>query len=279
MFGASDYEGYGSLTLGGPVQLNWRPETSAPVASGNDAFAAPTTLIGTNGSVTGDTAGATAEVGEPAHAGAPARSSVWYSWTPPKTGDYVLNSSAEDNDGCAARLAVYTGNALTSLTAVPAINDFSAMSARKAAGVDDGPDVGSAPDQLRVHLTAGTTYRVAADRLGRPGSFTLRWDIPQAAPVIRSATPGDGSLGVIWAPPPATAGSPRTGYFVAAIAVGADSGAYDTGTPQTLPITSAFTTLRGLHNGTSYRIVVAAINSSGLGDFAVSRPVTPKKLK
>jgi hypothetical protein len=52
---------------------------------------------------------------------------------------------------------------------------------------------------------------------------------------------------------------------------------FDTSEPQTLPVTSAFTTVRGMHNGSSYRVIVAAINSSGLGDFAISGVITPKK--
>jgi hypothetical protein len=127
---------------------------------------------------------------------------------------------------------------------------------------------------MRVHLVAGTTYRIAADRFGQPGPFTLQWDIPQAAPIIRSATSGNGSVGVIWSPPPRTAGSPRSGYFVTAIPVSDDvSVDYE---PLTLPVTSAFTTIHGLHNGTAYRVIIAAVNSSGLGNFAASAPVTPK---
>ena len=36
-----------------------------------------------------------------------------------------------------------------------------------------------------VHLLAGTQYRISVDRLWQPGPFTLTWDMPQAAPVLR----------------------------------------------------------------------------------------------
>jgi hypothetical protein len=262
-----------AASLGGPVQLNWRPDASAPIASGNDAFASPAHLNGTHGSINGTTDGATAQPGEPAHMGLPARNSVWFAWTPPVTADYSLNALASNSNSCGAALSVYTGSSLATLKPVTQVDNGTA---------DAGPDgfaffgIGgsSAGFESRVHLVAGTTYRIAADRLGQTGPFALQWDIPQAAPVIRSATAGNGSIGVIWSPPPATAGSPRSGYFVTAIPV-SDDVSVDS-EPLTLPVTSAFTTIHGLDNGTAYRIIIAAVNSSGLGNFAISGPVTPK---
>lgn len=277
----------GAADLGGGVQLNWHPAASAPVASGNDAFASPARLSGTNGSIDGTTVGATAEAGEPAHApGVPARSSVWFSWTPPVTADYVLTSTAGDNDGCAAGITVYTGSTLAALRAVPVA--YPDDSSGADFGITDGISIGNSDysglsadsEGFRVHLTAGTTYRLSADRIAQPGPFTLHWDIPQAAPVIRSATPGNGSIGVIWSPPPRTAGSQRTGYFVTVIPA-SDEGDFSSvpDEPITLPVTSAFTTIHGLTNGTAYRVIVAAVNGSGIGDVATSRPVTPAKLR
>jgi hypothetical protein len=279
--GGTSSDSSSSSALGGPVQLNWHPQAIAPVASGNDAFASPATIRGAFGFVAGSTAGATSEPGEPAHAGAPARSSVWFSWTPPVTANYVLGSVPGDLSGCPARLDIYRGNALSSLTRVPSAYSGQLPAAQlvgdsSASSDSSGIDFSASPAGARVHLIAGTTYRVAVDRYGESGPFTLQWDIPQAKPLIRSATAGNGSIGVIWAPPARTAGSARTAYFVAAFP--ANSDAFEMSEPQTLPVTSAFTTIRGLRNGTAYRIIVAAVNSSGLGDPAVSRPVTPRKL-
>jgi hypothetical protein len=194
------------------------------------------------------------------------------------TSDYILTALPDDSDACVAGLTVYTGTSLSTLRAVQSSSDDFLMSASippSGSGIDSSGEISSSAFGMRVHLFAGTTYRIAADGRAFPGAFTLRWDIPQAAPVIRSATPGNGSIGVIWAPPARTTGSARTGYFVAVIPANPEE--FDTTEPQTLPVTSAFTTVRGLHNGSSYRVLVAAINGSGLGDFAISGVITPKK--
>jgi hypothetical protein len=262
-----------AASLGGGIQLNWRPAASGPVATGNDAFATPVHLTGTFGSVNGTNEGATAQPGEPAHDGLPARNSVWFSWTPTVTADYVVQALVADT-GCGAALSMYTGSSLTALKPVASLGDSD--SDEGTIGLAFFAGGGSSTGfGMAVHLTAGTTYRIAADRLGQPCPFTLQWDIPQAAPIIRSVTSGNGSVGVIWSPPPATAGSPRSGYFVTAIPVSDDVSSDSE--PLTLPVTSAFTTIQGLHNGTAYRVIIAAVNSSGLGRFALSAPVTPAK--
>ena len=269
-----------SASLGGPIQLNWRAATNAPVASGNDAFASPASIAGNYGSIAGDTSGATAEIGEPTHEGAAARASLWFTWTPTVTSDYVLTALPDDEQACAPALSVYTGGSLSTLREVRALADHSLMSAvSSGSGVNAANaanTANAAPNAygLRVHLFAGMTYRIATDGGAEPGSFALRWDIPQAAPTIRSATAGNGSIGVIWSPPKNTAGSARTGYFVAVIPANASD--FATPDPQLLTVNYAFTTIKGLRNGSSYRVLVAAINGSGLGDIAISSPVTPK---
>ena len=271
MVGGSNADEPSATSLGGPLQLNWRSVAAAPTAAGNDAFAAASPISGAYGMVSGNTEAATAEPGEPRLGGQPARNSVWFSWTPPATGVYLVSSIPGLTDGCPAAVAVYTGTSLATLHLVPNTDEGLpplALTGSSSSGVD----ITGSGAEVRVHLVAGTTYHVVADRLGQPGPFTLTWDVPQAAPVIRSATAGNGSIGVIWSPPPATAGSPRSGYIV--MALPADD-SLDTSEPLTLPVTSAFATIHGLHNGTAYRIVIAAINGSGIGDPAVSAPVTP----
>jgi hypothetical protein len=271
MAGGSNADDPVAVSLGGPLQLNWRSLASAPIAAGNDAFAAASPISGAFGLVSGSTEGATAEPGEPRIDGQPARNSVWFTWTPPATGTYVVSSFPGLTDGCPAAVAVYTGSSPAALTLVP--NTEAGLSPMATAGsASSGIDITEFGGEVRVHLVAGTTYHVVADRLGQPGPFTLSWDMPQAPPVLRSVTRGNGSIGVIWSPPPATAGSPRSGYVVMALPV---DDSLDPNEPLMLPVTSSFATIHGLRNGTAYRVIVAAINGSGFGDPAVSAPVTP----
>jgi hypothetical protein len=267
--------------LGGRLQLNWRAVPGGVPVAGNDAFASAATISGTHGSVIGTTVGATAEPGEPAHQGKPALSSVWYSWTPTVTADYLLQALPTGGAGCPSRVAIYSGTAVNHLTATPASarpSPFEQLLALET------------PDQLtadpltqgfggqRVHLVAGRTYHVAVDSFGEASPFALRWDIPQAVPAVRSITVGNGTVGVIWSPPAATAGSRRAGYYVTALPVDTSdedmSGSID---ESEVPVTSSFTTIHGLTNGKAYRVVVAAVNDAGPGDIYVSGPVTPRR--
>ena len=195
-------------SLGGPLQLNWRQATSSPVASGNDAFASPTRISGNYGSISGNTDGATTEVGEPATAGIRARSSVWFTWTRPPPATTWSPHFRTTKMPAPRVLSLYTGSTLGTLRAVHSSNDdflMSTLTSSTGINISGGASVGAFGTQ--VHLFKGTTYRIAADGYSYPGGFTLRWDIPQAAPTIRSVTPGNGSIGVIWSPPKTTGGS------------------------------------------------------------------------
>jgi hypothetical protein len=273
MVGGSDADEPSANSLGGPLQLNWRPVVTAPVASSNDAFASPDVITGTHGVVSGTTDGATAEPSEPAKDGLTARNSVWFSFTPTVTGTYALSTFSSLSDECPAALAVYTGDTLAGLQGVPNVDEgITPMSSLPgAARLTISSFFGG---DLRVHLVAGTQYRISVDRLFQPGPFTLSWDIPQAAPAIRAVSAGNGSIGVVWSPPPATAGSALSGYFVEAMAL---DGSFDGSEPQLLPANASFTTLHGLKNGTSYQVMVTALNDSGWGEPAISKPVTPKR--
>ena len=262
-------------SIGGPVQLNWRTVANAPVASGNDAFASATRISGTHGAIDGNTDGATAEPGEPAIDGVPAQSSVWFTWTPTVTADYVLNANPDNQDACGPALVAYTGSSVNALHAVSSNDGDSLMSRATSA---DTINVSAAIDGgLEAHLIAGTTYHIDADGGSDPGAFSLTWDIPQAAPTIRSVTAGNGSVGVIWSPPKPTAGSVRTGYFVTILSDNPNSFDINGPEPQLLPVTSAFTTIHGLTNGTTYRVLVAAVNGVGPGEPAISGPIRPKR--
>ena len=112
-------------------------------------------------SVPGSNLFATVEAGEPHHASAnetdfPPHDSVWYSWTPNTSGEVRVRDCEGD---ASARLGVYTGTAVASLTRV----------------TTTVPLVSFPYCSLRFDAEAGTTYRIAAAGGGgeREGHFTL----------------------------------------------------------------------------------------------------------
>jgi hypothetical protein len=100
--------------------------------------------------------GATAEPGEPEHAGVPGGASVWYRWNPPASGEARLDLQFA---GAQSLLTLYSGSTLGGL--IPLGSTTHAI------------------EQLRTHVDAGTEYMIAVDgatsALGRPtmGSFDL----------------------------------------------------------------------------------------------------------
>gem|GEM_PF-2516602 len=110
----------------------------------NDNFAAAVPLTGAQGTVYGNNIDATAEAGEPNHAGVVGGRSLWWNWTPPYNGTVTLTTSGSDFD---TLLAVYTGNTLASLSQIAANNDVPPGTA----------------SSVSFSATAGTTYRVAVD--------------------------------------------------------------------------------------------------------------------
>ncbi len=117
----------------------------------NDSFAAPLALAGATGTQSVDTTDASAEVGEPDHAGQPATRSVWWTFTAAETGTLTLDTHGSSFDTV---LAVYVGSALSGLTGVAA-NDN-----------DGSPDGASG---VTVPVAAGVTYRIAVDGAGGVG--------------------------------------------------------------------------------------------------------------
>jgi hypothetical protein len=87
-----------------------------------------------------------------------------------------------------------------------------------------------------------------------------------AAPTTVSASAGDGSALVTFAPPASDGGTPITGYTVTA----------STGQTATTPDPRTFATVTGLANGTPVTFTVRAINAQGAGPAsAPSNAVTP----
>lgn len=159
----------------GHVLLHLSPMPGPPV---NDALAGATNLGGPVATaLTGSTVGATNEISEPDHSptilGA-GGASVWYNWTAPYSGNWVLNTAGSHFD---TTLAVYTGTQMSQLT-------------RAAVSTQ----AGSASDPSRLILTAigGITYHIAIDgaATGNSGDYALTL-VP--IPVVTSYSVATGS--------------------------------------------------------------------------------------
>lgn len=150
----------GTLLLS--LQLTPLPDTGVPT---NDRFANRATLAGTTNSVAriNSTAAASAEVGEPSHAGNAPRHSVWWTWRSPGRGQVSMSTQGSDFDTV---LAVYRGSVLTSLVPFAANDDAS-------------PTVKSSRLDFQETTASGSTYVIAADGFGGAvGSLvlTVRWE-------------------------------------------------------------------------------------------------------
>ena len=126
-------------------------------------------------SASGSTIAATKEDGEPAHWGASARASAWWSWTAPHGGPVSISTAGSSFD---TRLAVYTGDSLESL--------------RLVVRNDDDLSMGLTTSRTAFWADAGTTYQIAVDGYGFYGFNGLGGDVQlslavQAPPEV--ATP------------------------------------------------------------------------------------------
>ena len=132
--------------------LNW---ASGPV---NDRFVNAQVLTGNSGHVSGSNSGASKETGEPSHSpdGNLGGKSVWYRWTAPGAGTLTLTTTSSNFDTV---LAVYTGTAVNTLTALPS-------------GKNDDVLSGVTTSKVAVHVTAGTIYRIAVDGYNSTGVAT-----------------------------------------------------------------------------------------------------------
>jgi len=139
-----------------------------PPPPANDNFSAAETVTGCAGTASGTNLGATHESGEPNHSpdNNGGTRSIWYSWTAPSSGSAQITTAGSTFDTV---LAVYTGNAVNSLTPIAKNDD-----------VDPGVTVSSI---VSFTATAGTTYRIAVDgynnngSAGDIGSVTVNWAI------------------------------------------------------------------------------------------------------
>jgi Immunoglobulin I-set domain/Fibronectin type III domain len=147
-------------TSQGVISIHFVVVPATPPA--NDNFNNARILTGTAAIVSTNTMGATKQPGEPNHAGNAGGSSVWYRWTAPSAGTWSLDTTGS---AFTTLLAVYTGNALTSLSPV-ASNLISP---------------GVFASSLNFTAVAGITYQIAVDGLGGAAGNLVLHVAPAAA--------------------------------------------------------------------------------------------------
>jgi len=131
---------------------------AAAQAPPNDAFGSAAPIGAPGGEVRGTNVGATAEPGEPPHAGSRRDASVWYRFTAGSDiPGLVVDACEADFDDV---LAVYTGGpGITQLTEVASVDD----------------NCGSLGAQVTIPVRAGSTYFIAVSGFGgSTGQFVLR---------------------------------------------------------------------------------------------------------
>ena len=140
------------------LSLTFREAAAAP---SNDSFSSPATASPLPYLTTVDTTTATMQTGEP-HPCSTVAKTVWYRFTAPASGKYIINTYNSSFDTV---LAVYTGSSLTSLSTVACVDDTSSST------------------RARVELTAsaGVAYMIQAGGYNGAGG-TLVLDVRQAPP-------------------------------------------------------------------------------------------------
>src|SRR2546423_3040406 len=158
-----------TLLLSAPAAPAAPPANDDFSASLTTTSTAPTTFTGTLG-------GATAQSGEPNHAGAaespgctgPAcMQTVWWGWTAPRSGLVTMTTCDRVENTLNTQLAVYTGDAVDALDEVASNDDaWDPVAGRGMCTAQESV--------LSFRATAGTAYRIAVAGLGRDQHLTLR---------------------------------------------------------------------------------------------------------
>jgi len=169
----------GATGTNGNNRLDDLTFSAIPLATGaspvNDYFIEASLLEGIETAATGSNIGATRETGEPLHANS-GSASVWWRWTATESGVISVATTGSDFDTV---LAVYTGNAVGSLTRV--------------ASDDDSGEGNSS--RVAFTASAGTTYRIAVDGYGSAtGNIALSLT-RSVSPSITSFTPSSARPG------------------------------------------------------------------------------------
>lgn len=140
------YDGYGRVV----INVKFYPGPTNDMFT-NRIMLPSVTQIQTNGS----NVYASAENGEPLHAGLTRGKSVWWSWTAPISGQVRISTAGSDFDTV---LAVYTGSSVTSLVSVASNND--------------DQELGGVLTSLVVfNASAGTTYHIAVDGMSTDSDY------------------------------------------------------------------------------------------------------------
>ena len=119
---------------------------------------------------------------------------------------------------------------------------------------------------LATDVESSSTYTVAEGVDTASGDTRVTVVTTPSAPLAVSATPGDGSAIVSWAPPADTGAAPITGYDVTA---NGKQVAHVVGASRKVSI-------GGLHNGTTYAFKVEAANRRGVGTLSIGARATPR---
>lgn len=152
----------GNISSSVTVQISYVPPPN-PV---NDLFANATVITNNSGVFSVNTTNATAEFGEPAHAGSLATHSVWYSFTPASDGVITLNTTNSQFDTV---LALYTGSSVESLTTV-------------ASDDDAYPGAPGGFSFISQAIRSNVTYHIALDGYGgASGQASLKYSFSPAA--------------------------------------------------------------------------------------------------
>ena len=164
----------GSLSAALSQQIVAVPTPTGPA---NDRFAGRIVLTGAAPTATGTNVGATKEAGEPRHGGNVGGKSVWWSWTPTKSGVVTIETLGSTFK---TLLGVYTGSSVGSLTRVRGVT----VPVRGAA-------------TFTFLARAGQTYQIAVDGVnGAAGNIKLGvrpWPSrTSAASATSSLTSGEG---------------------------------------------------------------------------------------
>lgn len=207
----------------------------------NDAFAAAISLSGSSGSASGSNVIASAETGEPAHAGASPVRSVWWKWVAPAGGDAAFNTTGSGFDTV---LAAYTGSTVNTLTLV-AQNDNQSGSLTTS--------------KITFRAVAGTTYYLAvAGSAGTTGAISLAWSLTE--PVA------DLAVSLLATPDPAVAGNDVT--YTATVT---NNGPY---TAESVLLTFAVPQDATLRSASSGCIVATGSVSCSLGNMTLGQTLT-----
>ena len=257
--GLTDWDAY-SVSVTATNEIGIGPSASAPgivrPGSLHDFFTTSRTITGLSNSTGTQTTFATAEPGEPSHAGFAPSHSVWFNYTAPASGQITISTAGSNFD---TLLAVYSGGSLNALTVV-ASNDDTKTNQTSA---------------VSFAAVAGQTYHIAVDGYGNAtGNLTLNWDLklplPPTAPTnVRAISSRSQQIEVLWNAP-ANPTHPVTKYTATA-SPGGQTCVWSQG-----PLTC---TVNNLVNGTAYTFTVVAENSSGNSPpSAPSNSVTPRTI-